>query len=428
MLVAGPVDWLRLYGAKLLETIIASSWMVLLVSVPMFTAFGLVYDGGFAFPLVVIALMLPMFIIPGVIGSAVTLTLVNIFPAPTDARHPLGDRGAHRGRDRAALPVDPPRAARAPRRIPQPRRLHRGAAHADLAAAAERVGAEGDDGLPERRARLARDVPALDDGARGDRARRAAPSLALSRRLQQGAGEFAAVREGRRLDGALRRPGARAVRHAAPRAGAQGAAALLPRHDAVVAADPARGARRGLCVQHQVPPAARRGDHVLPRERGAVPEPRARRLRARVDRRAVHLPRRLARRAHTVAAALEPDARARPALGEVLGGRVAAADPRGVDRRRDELPAPGQRLHVLRLGHHDHAADVRAERARDRLRDDVPAVRDGERGADPDELRRTDLHDGLGGGDRGRGRPRSRARSTTTSPPSSPAARRIPPR
>jgi ABC-2 type transport system permease protein len=81
MLVAGPVDWLRLYGAKLLETVIASSWMVLLVSVPMFTAFGLVYDGGFGFPLVVIALMLPLFIIPAVVGSALTLTLVNVFPA-----------------------------------------------------------------------------------------------------------------------------------------------------------------------------------------------------------------------------------------------------------------------------------------------------------------------------------------------------------
>jgi len=81
MLVAGPVDWLKLYGAKLLETVIASSWMVLLVSVPMFSAYGLVYDGGWFFPLLVAGLMLPMFIIPAVVGSAVTLTLVNVFPA-----------------------------------------------------------------------------------------------------------------------------------------------------------------------------------------------------------------------------------------------------------------------------------------------------------------------------------------------------------
>jgi ABC-2 type transport system permease protein len=81
MLVSAPVDWLRLYGAKLLETVVASSWMVLLVSVPMFTAYGLVYDGGFAFPLLVLAMMIPLFIIPAVVGSALTLLLVNIFPA-----------------------------------------------------------------------------------------------------------------------------------------------------------------------------------------------------------------------------------------------------------------------------------------------------------------------------------------------------------
>ncbi len=81
MLVAAPVDWLRLYGAKLLETVLASSWMVLIVSVPMFTAYGLVYDGGLGFPFLVLAMLIPLFIIPAVVGSAVTLTLVNIFPA-----------------------------------------------------------------------------------------------------------------------------------------------------------------------------------------------------------------------------------------------------------------------------------------------------------------------------------------------------------
>ncbi len=80
-LVAAPVDWLRLYGAKLLETFVASSWMVLLVSVPLFMAYGLVYDGGFRFPLIVVATMLPLITIPVTVGTAVTLILVNVFPA-----------------------------------------------------------------------------------------------------------------------------------------------------------------------------------------------------------------------------------------------------------------------------------------------------------------------------------------------------------
>jgi ABC-2 type transport system permease protein len=81
LLVSGPVDWLKLYGAKLLETVVNSSWMVALMAVPMFTAYGVVYDGGWWFPLIVLAVFLPLLIIPGVIGSVVTLVLVNVFPA-----------------------------------------------------------------------------------------------------------------------------------------------------------------------------------------------------------------------------------------------------------------------------------------------------------------------------------------------------------
>ena len=81
MLVSAPVDWLRLYGAKLLETMVHSSWMVVLLGVPVFTAYGVVYQGGWAYPLIVLAVLIPFFVIPTVIGSAVTLILVNVFPA-----------------------------------------------------------------------------------------------------------------------------------------------------------------------------------------------------------------------------------------------------------------------------------------------------------------------------------------------------------
>jgi ABC-2 type transport system permease protein len=81
LLVSGPVDWLKLYGAKLLETVVNSSWMVALMAVPMFTAYGVVYDGGWAFPLIAIGVFIPLVVIPGVIGSVITLVLVNVFPA-----------------------------------------------------------------------------------------------------------------------------------------------------------------------------------------------------------------------------------------------------------------------------------------------------------------------------------------------------------
>jgi len=81
LLVAAPVDWLKLYGAKLLETLVHSSWMVLLMAIPLFAAFGVVFSGGYLFPFVVAALLIPFVLIPAAIGSAVTLLLVNIFPA-----------------------------------------------------------------------------------------------------------------------------------------------------------------------------------------------------------------------------------------------------------------------------------------------------------------------------------------------------------
>ena len=81
LLASSPVDWLKLYMAKLIETLIHSSWMVVLMAVPMFAAYGVVYSGGPLFPLIVLATFLPFLMVPTILGSAFTLLLVNIFPA-----------------------------------------------------------------------------------------------------------------------------------------------------------------------------------------------------------------------------------------------------------------------------------------------------------------------------------------------------------
>ena len=81
LLVSAPVDWLRLYLAKLGETLVHSSWMVALMGVPIFAAFGVSYSGGFLFPFFVILVMAPLLLLPAVVGSATTLILVNVFPA-----------------------------------------------------------------------------------------------------------------------------------------------------------------------------------------------------------------------------------------------------------------------------------------------------------------------------------------------------------
>jgi len=81
LLVSGPVDWLTLYSAKLLETTLHSSWMVVLLAIPMLTAYGVAYEGGPFFPLIALAAFIPFLVLPSVVGSAVTLLLVNVFPA-----------------------------------------------------------------------------------------------------------------------------------------------------------------------------------------------------------------------------------------------------------------------------------------------------------------------------------------------------------
>src|SRR5690606_9261299 len=81
MLVAAPLDWGRFYLVKLGETVIHSSWMVALLAAPLLAAYGIAGGGGILFPVIAVAALVPFVVIPGVIGSAVTLLLVNIFPA-----------------------------------------------------------------------------------------------------------------------------------------------------------------------------------------------------------------------------------------------------------------------------------------------------------------------------------------------------------
>src|SRR5206468_1384666 len=81
LLVSAPVDWLRLYLAKLWETVIHSSWMVALMIVPILAAFGVIYGGGVLFLPFAVLTIVPMLILPGVVGAALTLILVNVFPA-----------------------------------------------------------------------------------------------------------------------------------------------------------------------------------------------------------------------------------------------------------------------------------------------------------------------------------------------------------
>jgi len=81
LLAASPTDPLSIYAARLIETITYSSWMVLLMMGPILTSYAVVYRGGALFVLTALVTLAAFFVIPAVVGTAVTLVLVNIFPA-----------------------------------------------------------------------------------------------------------------------------------------------------------------------------------------------------------------------------------------------------------------------------------------------------------------------------------------------------------
>lgn len=80
-LAAAPVSPRALYGARLAETTLHSSWMVALLLVPVTAAYGTAYAGGVAFVPVALAILLPYLVIPAAAGAIVTTLLVNVFPA-----------------------------------------------------------------------------------------------------------------------------------------------------------------------------------------------------------------------------------------------------------------------------------------------------------------------------------------------------------
>ena len=81
LLVAAPISWVRLYLAKLGETVVHSSWMVALLALPILTAYGIAFSGGPLFPFVALAAMVPYLLLPAVAGTILTVLLVNVFPA-----------------------------------------------------------------------------------------------------------------------------------------------------------------------------------------------------------------------------------------------------------------------------------------------------------------------------------------------------------
>ncbi|MCX5900944.1 MAG: hypothetical protein NTX06_09465, partial [Proteobacteria bacterium] len=81
LVTATPYDADELYLSKLAETVLNSSWMVLLFSLPVFLSYGIVFRQDAVYYCMVMLTLTPLFVISGVLGTAVALALVKSFPA-----------------------------------------------------------------------------------------------------------------------------------------------------------------------------------------------------------------------------------------------------------------------------------------------------------------------------------------------------------
>ncbi len=81
LLLAAPVAARRLFHARFVRTVLQSSWMVVVFIVPLLAGAGLGHCAPASFYVAAPLAVVPFVIIPVAIGTAVTLLLVNIFPA-----------------------------------------------------------------------------------------------------------------------------------------------------------------------------------------------------------------------------------------------------------------------------------------------------------------------------------------------------------
>lgn len=78
---ATPVSLGEVFAARFLETLLESSWMVLLFGIPIFTAYGLTYGASAVYYLGLLSVMTPYLVLTAALGVGLTMVLVLVFPA-----------------------------------------------------------------------------------------------------------------------------------------------------------------------------------------------------------------------------------------------------------------------------------------------------------------------------------------------------------
>jgi ABC-2 type transport system permease protein len=81
LLLAAPIASRRLFHARFARTVGQASWMVVVFLVPVLMGVGLARCVGLEFYLTAVLTVIPFVVIPVAVGTAMTLLLVNVFPA-----------------------------------------------------------------------------------------------------------------------------------------------------------------------------------------------------------------------------------------------------------------------------------------------------------------------------------------------------------
>ena len=81
LLISSPLGITAVFIEKFFQTVINSSWMVVLFGLPMFSALGAVYGMGIKFYIYMVILLIPFIIIPAGLGILFTVSLIRYFPA-----------------------------------------------------------------------------------------------------------------------------------------------------------------------------------------------------------------------------------------------------------------------------------------------------------------------------------------------------------
>jgi ABC-2 type transport system permease protein len=76
-----PLSLERVHLAKFVETLFASSWMIVLFGMPVFGAYGVVYEASSAYYGGVLLGLVPLLVIAAAVGIVSTMLLVRLFPA-----------------------------------------------------------------------------------------------------------------------------------------------------------------------------------------------------------------------------------------------------------------------------------------------------------------------------------------------------------